>query len=144
MTPTREDAWALLTEYTHSDSLRKHALAVESAVRGYAREFGEDESAWGIVGLIHDFDYARVELLKLLRADRPSLGLRPMERTGLWERVLPPLADEERDATIEAVDAIEGDAVVRLARIFYPKRAQPELIDRGTSHPVAWIFSRLE
>ena len=59
MTPTRDDAWALLTEYTTGDGLRKHALAVEAAVRGYAREFGENESEWGVVGLIHDFDYER-------------------------------------------------------------------------------------
>jgi len=59
MIPTRDDAWALLTEYTAGDSLRKHALAVEAAVGGYARMFGEDEAEWGIVGLIHDFDYER-------------------------------------------------------------------------------------
>ena len=59
MTPSRGDAWALLTEFTAGDSLRKHALAVEAAVRGYAGIFGEDEEAWGIVGLIHDFDYER-------------------------------------------------------------------------------------
>ena len=59
MTPTREDAWALLTEYTTGESLRKHARAVEAAMRGYARMFGEDEAEWGIVGLIHDFDYER-------------------------------------------------------------------------------------
>lgn len=59
MTPTRDDAWALLTEYTAGESLRKHALAVEASVRGYARTFGEDEAEWGIVGLIHDFDYER-------------------------------------------------------------------------------------
>jgi putative nucleotidyltransferase with HDIG domain len=53
----REDAWALLTEYTKSESLLKHALAVEAAVRGYARRFGEDELAWGVVALLHDFDY---------------------------------------------------------------------------------------
>jgi len=58
-TPTRADAWVLLTEYTKSDSLLKHALAVEAAVRGYARQFGEDEASWGIVALIHDFDYER-------------------------------------------------------------------------------------
>src|SRR5687768_11948264 len=55
----RDDAWTLLTEYTRSDSLRKHALAVEAAVRGYARTFGEDEEGWGIVALLHDFDYER-------------------------------------------------------------------------------------
>jgi predicted hydrolase (HD superfamily) len=56
---TRENAWNLLTEYTKSDSLLKHALAVEAGVRGYARRFGEDEEAWGFVGLVHDFDYER-------------------------------------------------------------------------------------
>jgi len=55
----REQAWALLTEYTQSPNLIKHALAVEAAMRAYARHFGEDEERWGIVGLIHDFDYER-------------------------------------------------------------------------------------
>ena len=55
----REQAWALLTEYTQSPSLIKHALGVEAAMRAYARQFGEDEERWGIVGLIHDFDYER-------------------------------------------------------------------------------------
>lgn len=55
--PTREDAWNLLCEYTKGDSLRKHALAVEAVMRAYARLNGEDEEKWGIVGLLHDFDY---------------------------------------------------------------------------------------
>src|SRR5262252_4140556 len=55
----RDDAWRLLNEYTKSDSLLKHAMAVEAAVRGYARTFGENEDEWGIVGLLHDFDYER-------------------------------------------------------------------------------------
>ena len=55
----RDDAWQLLNEYTKSDSLLKHAMAVEAAVRGYARRFGEDEEAWGVVALLHDFDYER-------------------------------------------------------------------------------------
>jgi putative nucleotidyltransferase with HDIG domain len=56
-TPTREDAWALLTEYTDNPSLLKHALSVEVAMRAYAEHFGEDIESWGIIGLIHDFDY---------------------------------------------------------------------------------------
>ena len=55
--PNRDDAWRLLTEYTKSESLLKHAMAVEAAVRGYARKFGEDEQSWGLVALLHDFDY---------------------------------------------------------------------------------------
>ena len=59
MIPTRNDAWELLTEYTSGQSLLTHGRAVEVALRGYARRFGEDEESWGIVGLIHDFDYER-------------------------------------------------------------------------------------
>ena len=56
---SRQDAWALMTEYTQGESLRKHMMAVEAAVRGYARQFGEDEDDWGAVALLHDFDYER-------------------------------------------------------------------------------------
>ena len=59
MQPTREQAWSLLAEFTKGESLLKHALAVEAAVRGYAAVYQEDVEAWGIVGLIHDFDYER-------------------------------------------------------------------------------------
>ena len=68
--PSRDTAWALLTEYTKSESLRKHALAVEIAVCGYARKFGEDENLWGLVGLLHDFDYERWPSLE----DHPYRG----------------------------------------------------------------------
>ena len=56
---SREDAWALVTEYTLTESLRKHMLAVDAAVRGYARLWGENEEEWGVVALLHDFDYER-------------------------------------------------------------------------------------
>ena len=56
---SRDAAWNLLTEFTQSESLRKHALAVESCMRAYARKFGADEELWGVVGLIHDFDYEK-------------------------------------------------------------------------------------
>jgi len=56
-TPTREDAWKLLNEYTDNPSLIKHALGVEAAMRAYAEHYGEDVESWGIIGLIHDFDY---------------------------------------------------------------------------------------
>lgn len=59
MFPTREETWQVLTEYTQNPNLLKHALAVEAAMRAYARRFGEDEEAWGVVGLIHDFEYER-------------------------------------------------------------------------------------
>jgi len=66
----RDDAWTLLTEYTKSESLLKHALAVEAAVRGYARKFGENEQDWGIAALLHDFDYERWPTL----GDHPTKG----------------------------------------------------------------------
>src|SRR5690242_4131882 len=59
MSLSRPDALTLMMEYTQSESLRKHMLAVEAAVRGYARQFGEDEDDWGAVALLHDFDYER-------------------------------------------------------------------------------------
>ena len=59
MSLSRDEAWALVTEHTQSESLRKHMLAVEAAVRGYARLWGEDEEDWGVVALLHDFDYER-------------------------------------------------------------------------------------
>jgi putative nucleotidyltransferase with HDIG domain len=57
--PNRNDAWTLLCEFTQSESLRKHALAVEACVRAYARKLGGDEDTWSLAALLHDFDYER-------------------------------------------------------------------------------------
>jgi putative nucleotidyltransferase with HDIG domain len=81
---TRDDAWQLLNEYTKSDSLLKHAMAVEAAVRGYARKFGEDEEAWGVVALLHDFDYERWPMPE----DHPFRGCEILRAKGYPEWVM--------------------------------------------------------
>ena len=80
---SRDAAWQLLTEYTKSEGLLKHALAVEAAVRGYARKFGEPEIEWGIVALLHDFDYERWPTA----ADHPFRGCEILEAQGYPEWV---------------------------------------------------------
>ena len=57
MTPTRDDAWKLLTTYTKTDSLLRHGLSVEAVMRHFARKYGEDEEKWGVIGLVHDLDW---------------------------------------------------------------------------------------
>jgi predicted hydrolase (HD superfamily) len=79
----RDDAWQLLTDYTKSDSLLKHAMAVEAALRGYARRFGESEEDWGIVGLLHDFDYEKWPSLD----DHPFRGCEILREKGYPEWV---------------------------------------------------------
>ena len=74
----RADALELMQEYTQSESLRKHMLAVEASVRGYAREFGENEEEWGIVALLHDFDYERWPS----REDHPYRGVEILKEKG--------------------------------------------------------------
>src|SRR6476661_10861650 len=76
--PDRDQAWRLLTEYTKSECLIKHALAVEASVRGYARKFGEDEEGWGVVALLHDFDYERWPTL----GDHPVKGSEILRERG--------------------------------------------------------------
>jgi putative nucleotidyltransferase with HDIG domain len=84
MTLNRNDAWQLLTEFTKSDSLLKHAMGVEAAVRGYARTFGEDEEAWSVVALLHDFDYERWPSLD----DHPYRGSEILREKGYPEWVM--------------------------------------------------------
>ena len=74
----REQAWALLTEHTKSENLIKHALAVEAAMRAYARKFGQDEEKWGITGLIHDFDYEQHPTPE----EHPAWGANLLEEQG--------------------------------------------------------------
>jgi putative nucleotidyltransferase with HDIG domain len=83
MSLARDDAWRLLTEYTKNESLLKHGLAVEAAVRGYARKFGENEEEWGVVALLHDFDYERWPTAD----DHPFRGVEILKEKGYPEWV---------------------------------------------------------
>jgi putative nucleotidyltransferase with HDIG domain len=79
----RNQAWSLLCEYTQSESLRKHMLAVEACMRAYARKFGEDENKWGITGLLHDFDYEKYPT----PAEHPFVGNKILEERGYPEEM---------------------------------------------------------
>jgi putative nucleotidyltransferase with HDIG domain len=88
----REEAWCLLTEFTQSESLRKHALAVEACMRAYAPKFGGDAELWGAVGLLHDFDYEKYPS----REDHPYKGNEILKERG-W-------SDEIRRAIMSHAD----------------------------------------
>jgi putative nucleotidyltransferase with HDIG domain len=79
----RQAAWGLLTEFTQSESLRKHAMAVEACMRAYARKLGEDEELWGLVGLIHDFDYEKYPSAE----DHPFKGSEILKERGYSEEI---------------------------------------------------------
>lgn len=97
---TRAAAWELLTEYTKSESLRRHALAVEAAMREYARIFEEDEERWGIVGLLHDFDYERWPE----PPDHPLKGAAILEELGYPEDVIYAIKSHADYLALERVD----------------------------------------
>ena len=80
----REQAWALLTEYTKNEGLIKHALAVEAAMRAYARKFGQDEEKWGVTGLIHDFDYEQHPTAE----EHPAWGAKLLEELSWPEDIV--------------------------------------------------------
>lgn len=114
---TRDDAIALLHELTASDSLRKHGLAVEASMRAFARTLGGDEETWGIVGLLHDFDYEAHPTTD----EHPLIGARILEERG-WPREIidgvlahAPYTGVQRDTplkqTIFAVDELSGFVV---------------------------------
>jgi putative nucleotidyltransferase with HDIG domain len=75
---SRDEAWTLFCEWTESESLRRHVLAVEAAMGAYARKFGEDEEKWGITGLLHDMDYEKHPTPD----EHPMVGVRELERRG--------------------------------------------------------------
>jgi predicted hydrolase (HD superfamily) len=113
--PTRDDAWALVCEWIASDSLRKHVLGVEAAMRGYARNDGEDVELWGITGLVHDLDYERYPDLE---TGHPRHALEELEARGYSPEVIAAVAGhadfmnvprETRLAkTLYAVDELSG------------------------------------
>jgi predicted hydrolase (HD superfamily) len=113
-TPTRDEAWGLVTELTQSDTLRRHMRAVEAAMRAYARRFGEDEERWGVLGLIHDWDYETGPTLDL----HPMRGMQMLRERGWPDDVIQDIAshaeylDVPRDTpirrTLFAVDEMSG------------------------------------
>lgn len=116
---TREEALALMHEYTENENLRKHMYAVEAAMRAYARKYGEDEELWGLTGLIHDFDYERFPNEALSPTEEhPSSGVAILREKGWPEEILHAVmahaehtgvAPETRLAqTLRAVDELTG------------------------------------
>src|SRR4051794_6180525 len=112
---SREQAWSVFCEWTQSPSLRKHVLAVEAAMRAYARRFGEDEETWGLVGLLHDLDYERYPDLE---TGHPRKALEELERLGFSAEFVRAVAshadflgvsrDSMMEKTLFAVDELSG------------------------------------
>jgi putative nucleotidyltransferase with HDIG domain len=130
--PTRADALALMQEYTRSESLRKHMLSVEAAMRAYATEFGEDVERWGLAGLMHDFDYEKWPNAEHLPdAEHPAEGVRVLRGLGYPEDILQAIlghaqysgvARESRMAkTLFAVDELTG--LVTATALVKPSRS---------------------
>jgi putative nucleotidyltransferase with HDIG domain len=113
--PSRDDAWSLFCEWTESDSLRKHVLGVEAAMRAYARRFGEDEERWAVTGIVHDLDYERYPDLE---TGHPRMALEELRHRGYPEEVVEAVAghadflDVPRQTllakTLYAVDELSG------------------------------------
>src|SRR5207302_6714442 len=138
--PSRADALALQYEYTRSDSLRKHMLAVEAAMRAYAVKFGEDPERWGLAGLIHDFDYERYPNAEHSADEgHPAQGVRLLRERGWPEDILQAIlghatysgvARETRMAkTLFAVDELTG--LVTATALVRPSRSVHEVDARS-------------
>jgi putative nucleotidyltransferase with HDIG domain len=112
---SRAEAWTLFCEWTESSSLRKHVLAVEAAMRAYARRFGEDEELWGLVGMLHDLDYERYPDLE---SGHPRMALKELEARGFSPEFVRAVAshadflgvsrDSQMEKTLFAVDELCG------------------------------------
>jgi putative nucleotidyltransferase with HDIG domain len=138
--PTRADALALMQEFTASDSLRKHMLSVEAAMRAYAERFGEDVERWGLAGLMHDFDYERWPNAAHSPDDEhPAAGVRLLRERGFPEDVLQAIlghatysgvARETRMAkTLFAVDELTG--LITATALVKPSRSVHEVDARS-------------
>jgi putative nucleotidyltransferase with HDIG domain len=113
--PSRDEAWALFCEWTQSDSLRKHALGVEAAMRMYAREYGEDEELWAVAGIVHDLDYERYPDLD---TGHPRIALEELRKRGYPDEVVDAVAghaeflevprETQMAKTLFAVDELSG------------------------------------
>lgn len=103
---TRSDAWNLLREFTQSESLRKHALAVEACMRAYARKLHGDEEQWGIVGLIHDFDYEKYPSAE----EHPYKGNEILEERGYPEEMRRAIMSHADYTGVSREDIINGAA----------------------------------
>jgi len=86
---SRDEAWVLFCEWTESDSLRKHVLGVEAAMRAYAREYGEDEELWAVTGIVHDLDYERYPDLE---TGHPRMALEELRQRGYPDEVIDAVA----------------------------------------------------
>ena len=106
--PRRDDAWALVCEWIESDSLRKHVLGVEAAMRAYARRDGEDEEKWAITGIVHDLDYERYPDLD---TGHPRYALAELEERGYPQDVI--------DAVAGHADFMGVPRETRLAKTLY-------------------------
>ena len=112
---SRDEAWSLLAEWLQSESLRRHCLAVETAMRAYARKQGEDEELWGVVGLLHDMDYERHPDLE---TGHPRVALAELEKMDVDPVVIRAIAshadflgvsrDSALEKTLYAVDELSG------------------------------------
>lgn len=138
--PSRDEALSIVHEYTQSDSLRKHMLSVEAAMRAYAGRFGEDPDRWGITGLVHDFDYERFpNEAHSPTEEHPAEGVRILRSRGFPEDVLEAILghatysgvprESKMAKTLFAVDELTG--LITATALVRPSRSVLEVEARS-------------